>query len=180
MIIYIPLAIGQTIPEAVSKSIAMQSIPCEIVLCETEGVVDSSAHKRQIRIDTVAQKAKLTGQNSSRNLALFYVDREDDEFVVIQDRDIVHLDKDNVSKALEYIKANPKLGAVHLPAKNYLVRGHYNLQAVLYRKKALDGFLYRFDRRLHGCACAYEDMIAKGWEVEWLPSPKKLILEIRS
>ena len=108
MIICIPTAINQTVPQAVLDGIAAQTVPCSVVVIATPGVIDSQRHPSAER---------LRCESNSRNACTDYLFSEDD-FGMTIDRDIV-MNSNTVEKLLAEIKADEKLGALSVRVKDY-------------------------------------------------------------
>lgn len=117
MNVYIPLAIGQQIPGEVLDSLAGQTIPVNIITVGTLGMVNSSrVPGRSIHIartrEVIAKLARIDGTISA-----------------MCDSDIVHLKRDNLALAVEYLKKYPVCGAVALrPPRS---RTHWLIQCVV-------------------------------------------------
>ena len=169
MLCFVPLATGQTIPLQVLKDLTKQTVGIDLIPCCTEGVLDSN---KNISIE------KLTGEISSRNLALDLIKKCGEKFVIMQDRDCLHIFENNYTIAVDYLNNNPKVGILSLPWKEYEVKNHIIMRAMVLRVEALKNFKFRYDERRHLCPCMMEDMVREEWECKFLPSDKRLIKEL--
>lgn len=176
MLLFIPLAHGQSIPHDVFKSIAWQSFIMEIVPCCSDGLIKSN---HTYKLTGEQRSAKIQGELKSRNLAVSYLTKiMSGLFVAMQDRDIVHLQNDNFERCAEYLLDNKNVGAVALPWKNYPVTDHIRNAAFVIRTDLFKKLKFRIDNRNHICATMKEDIEALGYIYEFLPSTHCLIKEI--
>jgi hypothetical protein len=169
---YIPLAIGQHILRDSCKSLAAQTIAIDIVPCCTAGVLKSARGAYPNLI------AKVTGEISSRNLALDLMRTSEEEFAVMQDRDVFHIFANNYERLLEYMTATPDCGAVALPWKENPNDAHVKICAMLIRVAAMESMRFRQDARYHVCLTFAEDVRAAGYRCEHLPIETRLIREL--
>ena len=173
MKLFIPLATGQSIPNQVYVSLSQQTINIDIIPCCTPGVINSNHTQNPDQI------AKQIGEVASRNVALDLMEPLDDEFVLMQDRDVIHLDGNNYAAAIEYLKNNPDVGMVSLPWRDNFVSDHIRMQALTIRKAALTNFRFRVNKRPCLCYVVAEDMAKNNWKYLFLPGSKRLIDELR-
>jgi hypothetical protein len=173
MKVYFPLADGQTIPNSVLCSLTNQSMPVDIVPCVTTGTLETNRAVKDL-------KCKLTSELASRNKALHYIKQSGEEFVVMQDRDTVHLDRDNLLNAHCYMKRNPDAGIISLPWKPYKVTDHIRMMCLMIRVSLIKDFSFTLDNRWHMCKNMAEDAARLGFKCEFLDSKRELVYEIEA
>lgn len=172
MIVYIPLAIGQSVKPDVTCSILAQSLKCDIVHVKTDGFIGEIKRKED-RIK------KLEGIMLSRNKIVEKFLKTEDKFCIIQDSDVVHNDSDNLKLAYDRIQDDDRLGAVYVNGTIKTGLEHYNLQCAIFRREVFDNFRFRFDDQLHGCNCARDDLKNNGWKIEMLSQNIQRIRNIK-
>lgn len=107
--VYIPAAIGQEVPEEVFDGIERQDIDAEVSVIHVPGLVESEGNFSRDRV---------MGEIAAREaLRVTACRRPDDDIVVMQDSDVVHLERDNLRALREAIEASPGLGALALSAR---------------------------------------------------------------
>jgi len=171
MFCYIPLATGQSISKDVYRSLAAQTINIDIIPCCTEGTLISN---KNLSIE------KVIHEMGSRNLAIDLINKSNEEFVLMQDRDCLHLLNNNYEIALEYMGKNPIVGILSLPHLDFIrgMNDHVIMRSMIIRKQAVKNFRFRFDRRSHLCPCMVEDLKKENWICEYYLSEKKMINEL--
>jgi hypothetical protein len=142
MKIYIPIAEGQTVPPEVLNSIAMQTVPCTVVLCATPGTERSQRNYSELR---------RIGEAASRELCRARALATNDEYCIIQDRDMVHLYDDNVARMIMHLNTFPGHVAVACPCDRKLNHEHVRISAQMVRVNVLEKI--RFTPVEHGCMC---------------------------
>lgn len=142
MKIYIPIAEGQTVPQEVLDSIAMQTVACEVVLCATPGAERSQRNYSLLR---------RIGEAASRELCRARALATLDAYCVIQDRDMVHLWKDNIERMAAHLEESFSRVAVAAPCDRKLNHNHVRISAQMVRVIALEKI--RFTPAEHGCMC---------------------------
>ena len=166
---YIPLAIGQIIPQEVCNSLASQSIEINAIPCYMPGVVQSQSGLCK------DARGKVIGERLSRNLALDFMKKSNDEFAIMQDRDIIHLYPDNYEKAIIHLKKNPDVAVISLPWKNQSCFEHIRIQALIFRISLIGDFSFIDDGLNHTCMTVMNYFKEK---YQWFPSDHKLIKEL--
>lgn len=172
MRVYIPLATGQNIPNFVIKSLASQVIPCDIIPCCTPGIINSNHN-----VEGLDRSKKRLCEMASRNLAMDMIKVSGEEFVAMQDRDVMHLFPGTYDKALKYLTSNKNIGIVSLPYFKDKTT-HIIMKAVVFRVELLIDFRFRVDNRQHMCSCMTDDAKAQGFGCEYVPSDEIFVKEI--
>ena len=93
MKIYIPLAEGQTVPREVLDSIAMQTVPCEVVLCATPGVERSQRNYGELR---------RIGEAASRELCRARALAATDRYCIIPYDSFIHFGVPALMRKVEH------------------------------------------------------------------------------
>lgn len=135
---YIPLAIGQTIHSMVLGSIIAQSLPCNIIKCATDGVVNSNHDI--IHLADVIRKFECEG--ASRNLCIESAKRAGKELFFIQDSDTVHVKEDNLEVAVEILKSDSRIGCVLLSWRDGLQPAGFRNACSVFRLSAVKNLVY--------------------------------------
>ena len=172
MILFIPIANGQSIPSNVLKSIVCQTEYIDIIPCSSPGVINSGRHI----LNPEDKFKKLYCECVSRNIAKSII--IEDELVAMQDRDIVHLYPDNFTKCIDYMKSNLNIGAVAMPWQDEPDKFHIRNACFIIRSSVLSKLNFRIDRLNHICETMRCDIYNLGFEYKFFPSNKKLIQEI--
>lgn len=172
--LYIPMAIGQTIPIDVINTINNQTIKTNIIECYSEGIIKPNMRFNST-IDQHAQKVKF--ECNSRNLAILKSQDDINKYCAMQDRDIVHLYNDNFSRCIEFLDINLDYAGVCLRWSDQKPTPHIRITAFVIRTEIFKKLQFRYDHRYHTCQTFKEDVLNYGkWE--YFPSDKKLIEEI--
>jgi hypothetical protein len=166
------MADGQTIPNRVLCSIAHQSMMVDIFPVVTPGVVESNHDKCKDKA------GKLEGELRSRNKALDFIRSSKEEFVVMQDRDVIHLEPDNLEKVVWHMKQDKNLGICSLPWKEYRITDHIRMMCMVMRVSFLDNFSFKLDNRYHMCLNMMEEAKALGFRCEYYASPIRMVKEM--
>ena len=170
MKVYIPMATGQMLETGVEESIQAQTVPCEIVPCYTPGVIES---QRNFGAD------RHQGEIASRQLCVDMASKTNDEFVCMQDRDIVHLNTGNIREMQEFLITHAHWGAVSLywkdiPDKRHL-QSHVRITCVMVRT-ALFKWINWAEYSTRPCRCATfkEQINAMEYEYGYLDCTKRI------
>jgi hypothetical protein len=131
MMILIPIATGQTLAPGVKESIAMQTIPTQVVLCSTPGLINSH------RIYT---PERIAGEAASRELCKKRALETDEKMFVMMDRDAKLLYPTSLQQAVDFMAAHPDFGAVSLalPKKPWNNHDHIDTRCVMFRRETLE------------------------------------------
>jgi hypothetical protein len=131
MLILISLANGQVLAPGVKASIAMHTIPTQIILCCTPGVVNSQ------RVYTPERKV---GEAASRELCKKTALETTDKMFVMMDRDAKLLYPTSLQQALNLLNANHEYGALSLalPKKPWNDYDHIDTRCVMIRREVLE------------------------------------------
>lgn len=174
MIVFIPLAVGQYIPNQTIESLGRQTLPMNIMPCVTEGIIKSD-HTCLNAMDKIK---KLECECNSRNMAKSIIDRADlkDEFFCMQDKDIVQLYSDNYHRGVGFLRDDKEVGCVALTWENY--PGHVWNGSIVIRREVLRSITFRTDKRLHVCMTMKDDIEALGFKCCTFPSDKRLVRDL--
>lgn len=145
MKIYIPIATGQLVPSEVLNSITSQTVSCDVVVCDTPGLVNSQK---------TGGPGKVRGEAASRNLCQQKARECGDKFYIIQDSDMVHLQKTNIEEMLDFMQSNLMFSAIalnKLSATRSVYESHIQLSCILFRHW-VSRLFYSYDPALH-CVC---------------------------
>ena len=166
MIIYIPLATGQTISDKVFDSIAMQTLKPDIVKCESEGEINSEHNYTS---------ARIKGEVISRNIGIDAFLETKYPFFLMQCRDVIQLKPDNFQNIIAFLEKNTEYGACVLTPKIHL-QEHLSIATICIRREAIKkGF--RFANRYGKCLCkeAMEDFKILGFKYDYMT--KKILIK---
>jgi hypothetical protein len=170
--LYIPLAIGQTVPQIIMDAIGNQTVQPDVILCSTKGIINSN-HS--------SSPEKLKGEATSRNKALALAWLRGEEFFLMQDRDCYHRDSHTFEDALAFLVSDPKLGAVsiHRSFKDAPKEDHVMMMAMACRLEAFkEDFMFRVDKRNHMCLAMLDDLAKAGYKMEYVPESYGRIKEL--
>lgn len=146
MIITIPIPAGKQVDARVYDGVLSQSMPCELVICEREGVIDSQRNMSPERIE---------GEIRSRKACVEEAKKKPTKYVVMMDADVVLSDERTIESMSAELESNPLLGAVALyfgtcPKKS-LYMPHVVIRCCMYR---IECFLaINWDEPFKGCTC---------------------------
>jgi predicted cupin superfamily sugar epimerase len=171
MICLIPTATGQLIDNDVYESISKQ---CNVYVVHSNGETNSQRNQSQKRID---------GEKTSRNKCISIYNQlkffDASDFVVMQDRDVLHLYQDTIKRAISHLESDYDIGAVALPyAKDHSKDDHIRMLCVVFRSEVFQQL--EFKASVKKCTCRYlaETIESLGYTFEYLPSDIPLIKEI--
>ena len=158
MNVYIPLAIGQIIPDEVYSGIKNQSVFCDIVEVATEGVVDSQRNYSSDR---------WRGECRSRNEIISLMGDDKDDVAVWMDRDLALTDTGTFHSMLHYLQEHPNCGAVGVHYKNEASHNHVACCCLMIKIKPLLDIIFRGKQ---GCCCneVRNHLTVKGYTIEYL------------
>jgi hypothetical protein len=171
MKVFIPMAEGQYIPHIVTRALAKQTLDIDIIPCCAPGIIQPN-----IKSSTLKPK-KLQCECISRNLAIQFLDAMTDEYVGMQDRDIVQDKIDNYARAINFLHENRDYGAIALPWKVNDTSDHLRNASFVIRASILRQIKFRLDERSHICDTQRDDIRALGYKYQYL-SGERLIREI--
>lgn len=173
MILFIPMATGQFLPNDVYASIARQTIKIDIIPCVSDGIYSSNHNTL-----TAKRKTKTEFMLVSRNMAIDWINNHTikDKYVAMQDRDMVHLFNDNFEKCITFLENNNDYVGVVMPWKDYKITSHIRMCSFIIKTDILKKIEFRADEKWHVCKTLKEDLEKIG---KWmfLPSDKKIISE---
>jgi hypothetical protein len=175
MKLFIPMANGQNIPFRVFNSLTKQGIDIDIVPCCSDGVINSN-HTNPLTSEQ--RRIKLNSELINRNLAINFSKDLGDEFIAMQDRDLVHLKNDNFNRCIDFLVNNKDYAGICMPWKEYLVTDHIRLTCFIIRTSIFKELKFRIDKRNHLCATFSDDISFLGYKWGFLPSNYRLVEEI--
>jgi len=162
VIAFIPMAIGHRIESLVIESLLKQRVGIDIAPCMTPKL-----------------PIKLEGELNSRNLIRGILENShySEEFVVVQDSDMVHLFDTNLIRCIDYLLNNPNFAGVALPAK---MGGHLKHQSSVWRTSFMRSYVWNTNTvRNHICPNLKTDVEKAGMGYDFLPTDKPLVKEIK-
>jgi hypothetical protein len=136
MIVLIPLATGQFVSEKVKESIYNQTIKCDIIECESIGVLQSK--------HGIYNKEKIKGIKTSRLLCVEKAKNIKDEFCLMQDKGFVHLEKDNIEKGINFLKDNINIGAVSFAKPDNNNSVHIDIGCMIWKIELLKQITFKY------------------------------------
>ena len=139
MILGIPVAVGQEVPRVVLAKIPEEP-KTDLVIIATPGTSNGRYARRKIEGEVRSRRALLAFVRGSKAGAYF----------IMQDRDSLHLFKDNFAVMREHMDADPKCGVVAL--KRSCQESHLTLGCVMIRREFTNPTLFAF-RKEDGCTC---------------------------
>lgn len=167
MICYIPIALGQIVPEIVWNSFPTDVFP---IVVASDGEINSQGCNNTVR---------LSGEPRSRNMCVEMhqgIAAFHGPYVAMQDRDCKHLAADGFQRAVDYLDTRQELDAVALPWRDRFAPGaHVRILCVVFRTEVFCRVVFRRELRKCCCACLGEDI-----RIEYLPSDSKLCCEINT
>lgn len=168
MKIYIPMETRQHVEPLALGSILDQTISCDVVCCFTDGVINTNSNIRNPKDN----KAKFEGEGLGRNIALQMAIEADDEFFIMQDRDIVHLKENNFNDAIEMLKKNQKIDAVILPFVDGIQPSHKRIACTVIRTSSIINFKFITDYK--NGVCCHCNKFSNEITTEWLGIEKRI------
>jgi len=149
MTLFVPMAHGQKLKHEVYSSINDQTLAMDIIPCISEGVVKSNHNE-------IAEGQYLKRVEcclASRRMSRSFINALsiNDEFVAMQDSDIVHLYTDNFERCLRHISSDATLGMVACSWKPYTISDHIKLWAFVIRTSLLKEYDWIDDSSHHDC-----------------------------
>jgi hypothetical protein len=159
MHVYIPLADGTKIPQEVINSILEQGM-CVIHPVSRPGSV--------IQGDQSAERIK--GEIASREAIRMEAIGKDEDVIVIQDSDVVHLKTTNFDDMKKFMESHPEVGAVAISPTEpmELEPDHVLLQCIMVRVSVLSKIKFRADSGKCSCNCFGEDVRKSGHKYGYL------------
>lgn len=138
--ILIPAADGHALRSETVRSIAMQSIPCDVVVI-SRSQVDACHYRREEAIN--------------RNLLRRF---SSSPYAVMMDTRKAFTSDHDVADMVAFLDAYPEWDAVALDTKGINIRkaeaaGHVDIGCMCVRTEKLQGFEWRIDRDQHECCC---------------------------
>jgi hypothetical protein len=118
---------------------------------------------------------KVKGERVSRNLALNLIRESNDDFAIMQDRDIVQIYPDNYERGIDYLKNNQEIAVIALPWKDESDKHHKKISSLIIKVEAIKEFNFNDDGKNHTCETMMNYFKEK---YQWFPSEHKLIIEI--
>jgi hypothetical protein len=174
MIVMIPMATGQALAEGVEQSIRAQTLPVEIRIFSTPGLVNSQRHPdRELK-----NKCEMNSRNAATDWLLKDMRSEKPEaigFVCMQDRDCFNLQNDNLQYAVGYLQENPDVWIVALPWKkdgHALEDEHTRNICIVARVEALAGYTFKADSKNCSCRMMKKDFKSR---YQYLPGPQRVV-----
>lgn len=142
--VYIPLADGTKIPDAVIQSISAQGL-VSIHPVSRPGSKTQSDYGQD----------RINGEVASREAIRMEVIDLKEDLVVIQDSDVVHLKNTNFQDMKGFLKSNEDYGAIALSTteQSKLEQDHVPLQCVMIHVKILDKI--QFKATPTACSCLH-------------------------
>lgn len=163
MYLFMPLAEGHSVPYKVFQSLCNQTIMVDVIPCVSEGVIRSN--EGVIEIKDRAKKVYSEVVNRNKISTLINTLGITDEYIVMQDRDCIHLFNDNFEKAVMFLNDNKDYAAVALPSVRGLSRrNHTIITCVVFRTEFAKTFKFRAEPEMHTCTSTYKDVIASGYK----------------
>jgi len=155
MRIYIPIAIGQTVPDQVIDSILGQAGYClnrsDIVVCATPGHTDSTGEYGYLR-----RKGEASSREACRRAAI----GDTNEYIVMQDRRSLHVCTDNFVEMAKFLGANWSYTGCALRSLPKTNHDHIRLACIMVRR--VDFVRLQLAPVASGCMCVtIQDQLRK-------------------
>jgi hypothetical protein len=146
MLCLIPLAIGQSVSQSVIYSIKKQTIICDIITCESLGVIKSN--------HGVYTKEKIRGIKASRLLCIEKIKDLKEEYCLMQDRGFIHNKIDNIGNGIIFLEYNKNIGAVSFAKPDNNNSSHIDIGVMVWRTDLLKKITFKFwDDDCKKCPC---------------------------
>ena len=157
--IYIPLAIGQSVPVDVVANIELQTTKPVVVTCDSPGEVNSEHNYTPLRIK---------GEIVSRNMCIDEFLKTTDKYFFIQSRDVIQLKPDNFKNMIKFMDENKDFGACALRCKG--ARDNHIVMATICIAREVIEKGFRFVNRYGWCPCMemMEDIKALGYKYGYI------------
>ena len=159
MIVLIPLAIGQHVPQRVRETLSTQTIDNLIVECATPGEIKSRGNRGETRI---------IGETNSRNACSTFAKSILDKYVCMQCRVVTHIQNDNFQKAIERLEEDSKLGAVAMCNRDDFVPEHILIDCVVVRTFLLASIDWMITRTCCSCNLLRDHLEKKNYSFKYL------------